>query len=151
MTCIIFPVSGKAYGGDTMHAHQRILKLTLDCIHTNQHMLRLATAAASAASFRLELTEQQNKLDRMESELLQIAGSRGWELKPALHICFRKRFRRVTDSQIAETMIRQYSDTLMIALRLLHSLPYPDGLTETAVDRIRDSLVGCMMSLLSYL
>ncbi len=94
---------------------------------------------------------QQSRLDRMESELLQIAEQRGWEFKPAIRLFPEKVPRNADDSLLAETLIRRYTETLIPSLKLLHRLPYPDAVTEAAIDRIRDGLIGCIMRLLTYL
>ena len=139
-----------------MYADELTVSSVLKDIRHLQRMLKYAAEAASGAALRNELTCHETKLDWMEAELARICAGRGWELPngalplPSLKI---RRLRKgnLTDSDIAQLLIRSYMDTIIHALVLLHRLPCSDIPIETAAKTITDRLFGSIFRIQEYL
>ena len=139
-----------------MYADELTVSTVLKEIRRLRQMLTYASVAASKAALRNELTCQGTKLDWIEAELARICAGRGWDLPhgtlllPNLNI---RRLRKgtLTDSDIAQLLIRCYMDTTIHALVLLHRLPCSDVPIEAAVRTICDRLSGSISRLQEYL
>lgn len=142
-----------------MATTRELLSSVLNTVQLSQHILTLATAAASSHALKSTLKTQVQEYDRIESEIQIIAAQRGWELfelEPAARWCagfrFRRSFhRRRTDSSVAEYMIGQHTKDTVSSLKLQNRLSRSDEQILTLLQKFLDCKTISIRQMQPYL
>ena len=124
---------------------QELLRILLETVQLDQHLLSVAVLSASSHGLKSILGKHLLEYDRLEIELQEHAGRRGWELsdlQPALRWNQGVKFRlsvRNRDERIAERLIYLHTSERINLLRLGKEWDQSDVQAKVMLQKLLDS------------
>ena len=123
---------------------QQMLCFLLNTVQLDQHLISAAILTASSHTLKSLLSRHLLEYDRMEGEIQEVAGSRGWELpelQPALRWNQGIRFRlsvRSQDDRIAEKLLYLHTAERIDLLRMKKLWELPDQQALLLLQKLLD-------------
>ena len=157
--CIILPVPGILTSVIVMSGAEQYLSFLLAATQLTRHKLTLSLDKAASHSLKSTLKKQISEFDRIEYEIQSAASRRLWDLEEfdvgtlqLKSLCFIFRLKQCrSDTQIAELIIRLYTNTLISELNSSRSADADDPQTRIILQKLIDYHMVTLRQLLSYL